>query len=410
MRLFDRLLPFCHRFAQDKSGISAVVFAISLPVFVGFIGLGAEVGLWYLTERKAQSAADMAAYTGALELRDGSSTSAIYSGAKDAAIENGFRTSTSTLTLTVHGKDRVRVVVKDHQPRFFSSLFIKSSAQTIAVEAEASFVQGGPACVLALNTTATDAISFAGGANVDLTSCNIMSNSAAAQALQQTGSSNVSADCVYSVGGMSYTGSLKTTNCAKPVPYATASRDPYRNLNVPTLPTTCDPIPATHPKKATTISPGRFCGTLSIKGDVTMSPGTYIIDGGNFEVNSYAKLAGSGVTIILTGGGYVQMNGTATINLEAPTTGKYSGILFFQDRLDSGYTHVINGDSTSTFEGALYFPASNATLNGSAASVGGCLQLIADTIKFAGDNLFEHDCSTSGTKQIDVSGAVALTL
>ncbi len=56
VRLFGLLRSFC----KDKRGASAVIFGITLPILVGFMGLGTEVGYWYLENRQLQSASDMA--------------------------------------------------------------------------------------------------------------------------------------------------------------------------------------------------------------------------------------------------------------------------------------------------------------------------------------------------------------
>jgi len=106
----------------------------------------------------------------------------------------------------------------------------------------------------------------------------------------------------------------------------------------------------------------------------------------------------------------LKFNGTADINLSAPTGGDYPGVLFFQDRNDTGYTHTINGSSTSTLQGAVYMPSSHVRMLGTGASAGGCLQLIADTIEFSGTSAFEHTCAGSGTNDALVVGSVALTL
>ena len=39
---------------------------------------------------------------------------------------------------------------------------------------------------------------------------------------------------------------------------------------------------------------------MNIKGTATLSAGVYIVAGGDFKVNSGAKVTGDGVTIILT--------------------------------------------------------------------------------------------------------------
>lgn len=410
MKPFIPLHPVMLRFAKDKGGASAIIFALSLPVFVGFVGLGTEAGLWYLTERRVQSAADMAAYTGALEYRSGAIFSTINTEAEIAATDNGYDNSSATLTVTTVGKDTVRAVIVEEQPRLFSGVFMKTATQSITVEAEATFESGGPACVLALSSIEFDALTFTGNTDVDLKDCNIMSNSSASQSILQTGSSTVSADCVYAAGGISHNSNMTTTNCSSPVENAQPSADPYAHLNVPASPAACTAIPKFKPTTNFTLSPGRYCGDMVLKGDVTFSPGTYIIDGGDLEATSQARVSGTDVTIVMTGGGEIKINGGAELNLSAPSSGYFSGVLFYQDRNDSGYQHVINGNSSSSFDGAMYFPSSEVKMLGSGAATGGCLQLIADTIYFSGTSSFEHNCATSGTTQIDIVGGVSLTL
>lgn len=374
------------------------------------MGLGTEAGLWYLTERKVQSAADMAAYTGALEYRSGAKFATVYSEGETSATDNGFDSGTGTLTMTTIGKDTVRAVIVDEQPRLFSGVFMKTSTQSISVEAEATFESGGPACVLALSSIEFDALTFTGNTDVDLKDCNIMSNSSASQSILQTGSSTVTADCVYAAGGINHNSNMTTTNCSSPVENAAPSADPYSGLGVPANPASCTAIPKFKPSTNITLTPGRYCGSMSLKGTVHFDPGTYIIDGGDLDANSGVEITGTDVTIIMTGGGEIKFNGGAEINLTAPTSGTYSGVLFYQDRNDSGYQHVINGNSSSSFQGAMYFPSSEVKMLGSGSVAGGCLQLIADTIYFSGNSNFEHDCASAGTSEVSIVGGVSLTL
>src|SRR4051812_21295939 len=50
-----------------RKGVVAVVSAMTLPLLVGFVSLGVEVGHWYLTERQMQGAADAAAISAAAQ-------------------------------------------------------------------------------------------------------------------------------------------------------------------------------------------------------------------------------------------------------------------------------------------------------------------------------------------------------
>src|SRR5207245_4233742 len=49
-------------------GYTAVVLALTSSVLIGFSALGVETGLWYAIKRQNQSAADVAALSGAMEV------------------------------------------------------------------------------------------------------------------------------------------------------------------------------------------------------------------------------------------------------------------------------------------------------------------------------------------------------
>ncbi len=51
-----------------RRGAAALTTVVALVPLIGAVGLGAEAGSWYVTKQRAQSAADAAAYAGALRL------------------------------------------------------------------------------------------------------------------------------------------------------------------------------------------------------------------------------------------------------------------------------------------------------------------------------------------------------
>ena len=73
---------------------------------------------------------------------------------------------------------------------------------------------------------------------------------------------------------------------------------------------------------------------MNISGTRTMQPGIYVVSGGDFKINANANVTGTGVTIYIKAGTNVSINGNATVNLAAPTSGTYSGMLFFGDRTE----------------------------------------------------------------------------
>ena len=75
------------------------------------------------------------------------------------------------------------------------------------------------------------------------------------------------------------------------------------------------------------------------------------------------------------------MNGDTSANFSAPTSGPLAGILFFQDRSIPGSAagSTMSGNSTSTFDGALYFPTTQVTFSGN-SSPNGYSIVVADKV------------------------------
>lgn len=55
------MTPFLHRLRGDRSGVSAIEFAITLPFFLGFVLSGIEMGNYVMANNRVQRVASMAA-------------------------------------------------------------------------------------------------------------------------------------------------------------------------------------------------------------------------------------------------------------------------------------------------------------------------------------------------------------
>ena len=63
--------------------------------------------------------------------------------------------------------------------------------------------------------------------------------------------------------------------------------------------------------------------------------------------------------------GPVLITGQCTVNLTAPTSGTYAGILFYQDRnITSSSNNQINGSSNPNMVGSFYFPTTPLLITG----------------------------------------------
>lgn len=418
------------RFAGDTKGAVAVMAAIAFPVLVGGMALGTEAGYWYLSQRKLQQASDLAAYAAAVQLRSGRDRAEMTAAAKNIAEVSGVRTGEDELVpfyppetgSRTGSMKAVEVVVTRQQTRYFTLIYATDPVE-ISARAVAEVRGGGDACLLALDPTMDGAITVSGSSEVTFDGCDVATNSYADNAfLMSGGMVKLTAGCVHSVGGVSATSSLNLTACATPNTQAPVIRDPYADL---VEPLNEDPCPDSGSDSSvgknnstTTVTADqthalgmplrRYCGGLDISGDVTFSPGLYIVDGGTLRINASTKVTGSGVTFFLTNGAEMAFNGGATLDLSAPTSGPLSGMLFYSDRDDVGVQHTINGTAGSTLNGAVYLPSSDLNYSGNFSGTYGCTQIVTRRVTFIGNSVLNVDCSAAGTRRIPVGEIIAL--
>ncbi len=400
------------RFGRDNTGHVALVTAIIAPALIAGAGLGVEAGHWFYQQRTAQLSADVAAYAGAVVARAGGETEAINAGVTEEATRNGYEPTIGTLQINwpptsgPNQNDRsVEVILTQTWPRTFSALYA-SDDMVFQVRAVARFDEPGPACILSLDPAGSQSLLFSGSSDVTLTNCDLMSNSIATDALAITGSGNVTASCANSVGGMNISAQLIMTDCSEARTNLPPALDPYASLVEPTA-NGCRNIPGGGGAK--TIQPGRYCNGMNLSGTVHLEPGVYIVDRGTLRTNGNSTVTGDGVTIFLTGDAEIQMNGNADVNLSAPETGDYAGVLFWGDNDNLSDTSVIfNGTADSSLVGALYFPNQTLDMRGDFQGSGGCTRLIAYRIDVSGNTSFDSDCSNAGVTTVQTPGSVKL--
>lgn len=403
MRL--KLGTYLHSFYRNQLGGILVISALMLPVLVGAIGLGTDVGVWFFTHQKMQGAADTAAVSAAI-------ASDPTTEAKAVAASYGFIADSRGVAITVNVPPKsgnytttsgaTEVVISQPQTPSFTAIFLKSP---VIITARAVAKATGEGCVLALNRTASAAVSAQGSSPVNLVNCSLYDNSSNSAALTVGGSAQISALSVSVVGGE--TGSSNITTTQGNYTGRSPAADPYAGTNFEEF-SGCDRKNFSA-KNVTTISPGVYCNGMKLNAGaaVTMNPGVYYIDGGCLCIAGGATLSGDGVTIVFTsstGSNYATatINGGATVNLTAPKTGPTAGIVFFQDRnAPAGLAFKLNGGSTQNFGGALYLSKADVTFAGGAGTtVSGCTQLIGDTISFSGASDFALNCDGSGIKPL----------
>lgn len=396
------------RLLRSQSGNVLWLTAAAMPVVVGAAGLADDTIQWSLWKRQLQRQADSAALAGAYAVSQGKTV--------DSTVTHDLAKN-SELTLTAApvienaptsgayagDTSAVRVVLQYTKHLPFSGLFL-STPPTITAEATAATVQNGNYCIIALENTTNWGIKMWGNATVDM-GCGLATNSKSqSNGVMAGGSSWIRATPVASVGGLTWSSNYQSPTTLQP--YSVPQADPYSDLPVPSVPSGCGGKLSVNTTQTQTVTnpTGVACYKgMDLKGTVTFAPGIYYIDGSTFDVGAQAHVSGTGVTFILTSStaatnpnsiATVNMNGGATVDLSATTSGTYAGILFYQDPRapNSNQANQINGNASSKFQGAIYMPSQEVNFTGTSGMVTNCLQIVSRRVQFTGNMTISNNC------------------
>jgi hypothetical protein len=392
----------------SERGAAAVYVALVLPVFVGAGALAVDVASWYSAKRTVQTGVDAAAYAAALDLaRQGldqaPDLASLQAAADDAAGRNGIVVAVSLNLPPLSGPaagdpQSVEVIATQPAPVYFSSLFM-GAAPSITARAVAKAVVSD-ACVWSLHPSAKGAFTVSGSAEVDL-NCGLVVNSVHEEAaLDQSGTSCLSATSI-SIGG-GYSGS-----CVSPEPEVETPSygDPLGTLQEPTF-STCD-----HNAKvvvssgeSVTLTPGVYCKGIQINGDVVFEPGLYVLDGVGLDIQGNAVVSNNenafgGITFYLTGSDSkyadISVSSGSDVKLTPVTSGALPNVLIFQDRNAKNGQSKLTGQSKMHLTGIIYFPNSEVEFTGGSTVERAEILLVANTLKFTGNAYLNADYAQS---------------
>ena len=185
----------------DQRGTIAVMMGILLPVMVGMLGIGFEIGNWYLRTRAMQNAADAAAIAAATNA-SAASTSPTYQAEADSVAANyNFVNGSNNVTVTSDASNSYcptgitfvppsndlcyKVTITGLVPLYLSEVVgftgdatvNGARAKTLRSTAIAYAPDlNQPVCLLGLDRTGT-AVGTNGSPNANFTGCTVMSNS-----------------------------------------------------------------------------------------------------------------------------------------------------------------------------------------------------------------------------------------
>jgi Flp pilus assembly protein TadG len=375
----------------DHSGSISTSFALALIPILGMAGVAVDYSGAASARTRLQSRTDAAA----LQIAKESPTSETVQKSAQAF----FATDSDGIThLSATVNDTAVTVIAIRQVK--TKVANVLGFEQIAVKARSMAAlqsDGAPICVLGLSRTASPGVSFSCNTSFGAKGCAVYSNSRAQDALSSQGSATAEAAAFCAAGGAS--GTFK--------PAAKAScrekEDPFAGLASPVT-TGCDysssNATSVSPNASKSFTPGTYCATLDIKGKATFASGVYVLKNG-LNIAAQAEASGAGVTFYLTGSnaGFT-INGGGSLNLSAPTSGAYAGVLIYQDRTANvGAKNKLNGDSNTMLKGAIYTPTQSLEVTGNAGfgDQSSFMPMIADTVSFSGSSVIQSDVKNTQT-------------
>lgn len=419
------------RIAHDQRGNVGIMFGLMvIPAFM-FVGGAIDFGNAYKTKQKIQAAADAGVLAAVGMGHDATSQ------ARKTMAETIFNANLNGVTgvtgvATVNGNTVTINATGTHNTAFLKLAHLDrlnvggSASGTVDYTSSSSTTTtsgttNGQVCLLALDpSNAINGIKSQGTPNVKYLDCYAHTNSTAASsnnpnegALVGGGSAIVEGAGHFAVGGIG----SNATGVYSPAPVGgkTAIADPFATnaggaysgtyattFSTPSIPNACTATGLNLKQGTYTLSPGRYCNglTLQAQATVTLEEGEYIIENGQFTVQSGASVSGTNVLFYFRQTGtqnkdktYFTVIGGGTVNLKGRTSGTDSrkGFLFIMHpNANMDGTSNIQGGGTFNMEGMIYAPRQNIVItgNGDANANSNMFALVAKSFEFEGNGIF----------------------
>ncbi len=419
---------------KSEHGQALVLVVICIVALIGFAALAIDGGRTYSEKRRAQSAADSAAYAAAMAAADGQNW-------KQAALDqvklNGFNDGDSganpgsfmdvqIYNPPVDGPYSPGRIVNNENPNEYFQVKIRlmvdkvfsqvvfPGKQEISVEAVTKARPITPSssgnAVHATNLDACRAVLFSGTGNTWVDGGNVFSNSEAVgncASGQQSGSGKVQVTDgkIQTVGSFRIVGGAGSVS---PSPLE-GSVDGVYHQTLPVIKTPDCSHLSEQNGSSSPLQPGIYKHGISIQnGTWQMKPGMYCLEG-DFKVNG-GQLSGNGVLIVMLSGD-VSLNGNANIRLIRANSirdgagQQYGGMLFFMPESNHGGIDL-GGTSGSSYAGTIYAPGprdankQKCTFSGTSGTVAVKSNIICDTIEVTGTANVEIHYKASQNYQV----------
>jgi hypothetical protein len=222
--------------------------------------------------------------------------------------------------------------------------------------------------IIVLHPTKCDALTMTGNAKINVDDGN--SHLEASKILVR-GGANASGNATFSPAPI--------THIPPSSPYNSYFFDPLAGLTAPQLGTSLGSVNCSG-NSSRTLDPGRYTQIKSSGNCVlTLRSGVYVVESGGFQVSGNASVSGQGVFVYNVSGS-IDFSGNGNVNLTAPTTGDYAGILIFQAR---GNTRTMSfSGNANGIRGTVYVPAAQVSVSGNSALT---FSLIVSSLRMSGN-------------------------
>jgi Flp pilus assembly protein TadG len=360
---------------KREDGAAGALVALLLPALLGATTLAVDVGWIYVHNAKLQHVSDASSLGGAmLSLPNDLDTTNIEAQVEtiisvaDANVNDSLKThvlSAADVTFgcwaggnfTVDAQcadglaNAVRVTARENGLALFFASLIGYETIDLAKSAVAAKLSA-PACLITLNNGA-DALRYDGGITLDMPSCGIHVNGEIA------GANNMpTIDTTYLCAGSASKPTITTH--PKYREHCGSLNDPYSALTYSTSGLANMGSFKPHGNGSQTINPGVY-SDISVGGNLTLTSGKYVVDGGQLSVKG--NVIGDGVTIILKNGATLDLGGSASITLRAPTTGDTKGFVLIENDGNPG-TSELGGTSFLEIDGSIYLKDQKLVMKG----------------------------------------------
>jgi len=388
------------RYHSSERGQALVIIAVAMIGLVAITGLAIDGSQTYSDRRHAQNAADTSAFAGALAKVRGQD---IVLAARTRAASNGFNNDGVQNTVTVHNPpeascdgtegpyagntEYVQVIINATTDTYFAPVV---GIDELSNCVEAITRAQPPTVVIPFNGNAIvglnpNGFSYDAWGNSEwyIHGGGVFSNGDAQGKNNKDNVHFPDGDCVTAVGTASY------FSC----PASSGNSDLFYNYPddivelLPEIPP-CDGV-------AYRGADGKLHEEVGKEGngsvvdhfEDTFAPGLYCItEGGTITVNG--TISGTGVTLyILSQNFTLKFNGGGGMALQAPTSGKYKGVLIFSDFTSTPCSQNLEyrGNGTGDNVGTIFMPSACIDARGNSGASQNDSQIIGYTVSSNGD-------------------------